>query len=138
MIWEPTTNPGYSVGITNLQDGFYTLFNIATIELNCRAVLLGASDSSVTWPIYSFYILEDGRQRRVVQSLRDSNNRWEFYESGEPLPFEEVDAYKERLKRKRLSRERIIRYAEAMGFPIAENHFWDSDKKAFYATRTAW
>jgi hypothetical protein len=51
-------------------------------------------------------------------SLTRESNRWRFYESGEPLPFEQVKAYTKSRRSDRLTVEMIRDYAAELGIPV--------------------
>lgn len=51
----------------------------------------------------------------VIWNGGGGSGGWEFREGGAPLPFEEVDAYKNRKKADRLTPEMLLRYARALG-----------------------
>jgi hypothetical protein len=52
--------------------------------------------------------------RTVDAGIFDSG-RWQFLEEGPVQPYEETDAYRSRLIRDRLTRERLLRYLDALG-----------------------
>ena len=59
-------------------------------------------------------ILGGAHSGRVVSVYREDGGRWKFFQKGKPAPFETVEMYEERLIRKRLSLETILRYADAI------------------------
>ena len=62
-------------------------------------------------------IVRDGPQvRRAVVAHRES--RWEFHESGEPFPFEQVGKYTERRIKDRLSFEMVGDYCQHLGIRL--------------------
>lgn len=56
---------------------------------------------------------------RYIRSLSATANegRWEWYESGAPFGFEEIERYASRLKRNRFDRPMLLRYLSALGIP---------------------
>jgi hypothetical protein len=50
--------------------------------------------------------------------------RWTFYEDGTPLPFEDLERYKLRIKKQRLNKEVIIHYLRCAGWDIEDENFW--------------
>jgi hypothetical protein len=49
---------------------------------------------------------------RTVQ-VDCADGRWSWHESGDPLPFEQVDRYRARMRRDRFDRELLIEYLDA-------------------------
>ena len=60
------------------------------------------------------------------------DDRWDFYEEGEPMPFEQTERYTERLRRKRLTNDMVLDYAKALGWDLRDPAFWTSDQDAWY------
>ena len=53
-----------------------------------------------------------------------------FAQEGPIQPFENPDYYRRRLKKDRLNREIITEYMERLGYMIAQDGFWETDKPA--------
>ena len=49
----------------------------------------------------------------------------------ETLPFEQTEKYKVRIKKKRLTNDMILDYAEAMGYDVRNPEFWKSDNATY-------
>jgi hypothetical protein len=54
----------------------------------------------------------------------DDGDRWIFNLIGAPLPFEEVEQYRQRIKRKRFTEKMFYEYLEALGVPYDEEPVW--------------
>lgn len=100
----------------------------AARELGCRAV---RAVDSVDGHLYRACILDiygsDGvaplaLRRSIVAA--DDGGRWVFETSGNPFPFEETDAYLERKKADRFTREMLIRYLRKLGVPVGVEPKW--------------
>lgn len=63
---------------------------------------------------------------RTVTAMNDGG-RWIFEESGEPFPFEQVERYTERIKRKRFTFEMLRDYAAALGVKAFDEEFYLPD-----------
>ncbi len=62
--------------------------------------------------------------------------RWDFYQSGEPLPEEDVPGYAARRKRDRLNEERISQLLARLGaFPWLEQFYALPQNRAFVLRR---
>lgn len=62
------------------------------------------------------------------------DNRWDFYQEGEPFPFEQTERYAERIKRKRLTTDMVLEYAREMGWDLRDPRFWKPSEDASYLT----
>lgn len=72
------------------------------------------------------HFLHMGKEgERVVYAINEYP--WTFYEGGTPLPFEQLDRYKYRLKKDRLTEEMICDYMNALGYPIDDEKFFETD-----------
>ncbi len=76
-----------------------------------------------------FHFLGPNGTERLVRVMQDP--RWDFYEEGNPFPFEQTEKYKERIKKKRLTNDMILDYAEAMGYDVRNPDFWESDNATY-------
>lgn len=54
-------------------------------------------------------------------SVAATDGRWEWYEEGAPLPFEEVERYGARRKRDMFDRDLLLRYLDALGIPAHDD-----------------
>jgi len=67
---------------------------------------------------FYFHRFNGGVRERLVMVSKESG--WVFQQTGEPLPFERLDAYAAAKKRDRLTPDLLKVYGEALGIP-----FWD-------------
>ncbi|MEZ5191106.1 MAG: hypothetical protein R2734_00055 [Nocardioides sp.] len=56
-------------------------------------------------------------------SATATDGRWEWHESGEPLPFEETERYGTRIKRNRFDRAMLLTYLIALGIPVDDDAY---------------
>ena len=54
-------------------------------------------------------------------SASATDGRWEWHESGRPLPFEHVDRYSAKRVRARLDRDMLLAYLAALGIPANDD-----------------
>ena len=87
-------------------------------------------------PCYYFEHWNKDNSFRLVRVMCDP--RWVFYEEGERFPFEQVEKYNERIKKKRLTNDMIKDYVTAMGWNIRDEGFFDSDQDAVFITVKRW
>ena len=134
VLWQPKNAKG-TVLFGNLQDGFSTTACILNhkYKLEMTRIVVDfdiENDEPEYGMFHSFHhFYADGRER-LVRAMWD--DRWDFYEEGEPMPFEQTERYTERLRRKRLTNDMVLDYAKALGWDLRDPAFWTSDQDAWY------
>lgn len=134
VLWQPKNTKG-TVLFGNVQDGFTTTAWILNhkykFEMTRIAVDFDIENDEPEYGMFhSFHhFYADGRER-LVRAMWD--DRWDFYEEGEPMPFEQTERYTERLRRKRLTNDMVLDYAKALGWDLRDPAFWTSDQDAWY------
>ena len=134
VLWSPTA--GQTVIMGNQDDGFYTLGNILNSTYGYDITRIGLTfDDKVfvkgndNYAYFLFLHQDCHEKRRLVRVMQDP--RWDFFEIGEPLPFEQTEKYTERIKKKRLTNDMILDYVEAMGYDVRKPDFWKSDNAVY-------
>lgn len=56
-------------------------------------------------------------------SATATDGRWQWYESGASLPFEETDRYVERRTKDRFDRPMLLRYLDGLGIPVEDGAY---------------
>ena len=56
-------------------------------------------------------------------SATATDGRWEWHESGQPMPFEDTERYRARLKRNRLDRTMLLTYLAALTIPVDDDAY---------------
>jgi len=122
IMWSPSINPGLTAFMPHVGSGanfvgsYLTAFGFSHIELL-------STDHANANAINAFACYEGKTLRRFVRAMREEP-RWQFFEQGAPLEFEDVAAYRRRLVRERLTRAMVLKYAEYWGAPIGSDSFW--------------
>ena len=133
VLWSPCDNHTAVYG--NQSDGFYTLCNVLHLRYGFDITQICMTldpENKIDNEIYDmrlFYHIGKDNSMRMVRVMQDP--RWDFYEIGEPFPFEQTEKYKERIKKKRLTNDMILDYAEAMGYDVRNPEFWKSDNATY-------
>lgn len=131
LFWEPRLCPGTTVF---MEDGFDGM---------CHSVWALSQDSPYTWVNVRIYDDADypgcffdyyADHRKVLRRLMACKDEegWDFTQEGPRQPFENPDYYGKRLKKDRLNREIITEYMERLGYMIAQDGFWETDKPACF------
>lgn len=135
LLWQPVSiNFDLVVFLTNMSDGWQTLLNVYFNEFKREIIRVRFSDDAREYPAYLFEYMGPSNHR-IVQGLKDSY-RWDFFESGIIMPFENGANYKKRRIADRLNNDIINEYLKKNGIDINENDFWVSNEDAIeFSTR---
>ena len=134
VLWSPAS--GQTAIYGNQSDGFSVLchilnhrfaYNVTSISLTLD--LDNKINDSDIYLFRMFRFFGSNGTERMVRVMQDPH--WDFYEIGEPFPFEQTEKYKERIKKKRLTNDMILDYAEAMGYDVRNPEFWKSDNATY-------
>ena len=132
-IFYPIKND-CTIMFPNLQDGWLTLYKNIAKGLNSKSCyMMIMDDKKFAYPANFFRHYENGLER-VVYTLKE--NKWVFYEQGEPLPFENTDYYVARIKRERLNKPIMSEYCEHL--KIAKNGCIDFDVSEAFSYSLYW
>lgn len=132
QLWTPDNSEGVAC-FSNLEDGMpflvYRLMKIRPLEIT-RVSLELDIDCEFNYAMRVFHHIDIDDNERYVRVMQDP--KWDFWEQGERLPFEQVDKYSERFIKKRLTNEMILDYALALGWDLRSPDFWKSSTDARY------
>ncbi len=129
LIWQPESiNFNLVVFLSSVNDGWPTLLNKYYSIYQRETICVGLCDKETSFPFYNFEY-KIGIQNRVIQAMKDTN-KWEFFESGELLPFENELHYKKRKISDRLNNEIIHEYLKINDIDITIDEFWKSKEMA--------
>jgi hypothetical protein len=77
-----------------------------------------------------YFTLNQGNDMTRSVSLM-YNDKWDFDEYGEPLPFENMSAYKEKLAKNRLTPAMVDQYCKEIGIDLFNEDFYLPEKVAY-------
>ena len=122
LFYEPQVSPNTTVFYTNSIDGLAGAIENRARQLNWEMYYFNVHDNDGEYLNgYTFYGIH-GNKARYLLNYQDP--KWTFYEEGEPLPFEDTERYKERLKRKRVDKELLLKYMRCAGWDLEDDRFW--------------
>jgi hypothetical protein len=128
VLYAPKSAPDTTVLLSNLSDGWQTLAHGLATSTPGRHVSIRSISGE--YPLHEMHVWSDGRSIRCVRAMKDP--RWDFFERGPRLEFEDSELYHERLVRRRLGRATLVRYLNALGWDAAQDGFWESARSARY------
>jgi hypothetical protein len=124
-LWEPTCRQGTTVLRANIEDGWPTLTRAVAQRHAWNYVKVRVGDPWDTWPICEFEWCLHGETQRFVRVMRD-DPRWQFWTTGDQLPFEKINSYQRRRIRDRFSSEMLWSYVGALGWP--QQGLWTANR----------
>jgi hypothetical protein len=123
VLWEPQNAPGKTVLMANHSDGMGFAVQMFPKETDFEWIhILIADHPSLTYPGVHFWYFIRQTSRTIDCIVEDKG--WMFVTTGKPLEFEDVRAYKNCDKSKRLTREMVIDYLSHLGYEIDVPEFW--------------
>ncbi|MBQ8421753.1 MAG: hypothetical protein IJX11_05780 [Bacteroidales bacterium] len=130
QIWKPVGFSG-TVMWGNMVDGFDTIAHILNRKYKLEWIRVSLSmPSSDGYEMRVFHYMPSNGKDRFIRVMQDP--KWEFYEHGEPLPFEYMQKYSERFIKRRLTNEMILDYVRMLGWNLRASEFWISDGDTCY------
>lgn len=95
-------------------------FKLRQIWIMCDDIKPGDAIGSVQFNYFDYAVTP--RKQRIVYAYKDG--RWSFNQHWEPLPFEDLEAYKEKRIRDRLTPEMVERYCQEFGINPYDTDFY--------------
>ena len=132
--WSSELYPNIVFLSSNQGDGLYSgCYNLRK-RLKCTSMNCTVATKNCPYPKMSFdYTNADGEER-VVMALKE--DRWTFFQRGEPLPFENLDYYNNRRIKDKINFEIIKEYLLKLGIDFYKMDSSVNDSTTF--VRTAW
>jgi hypothetical protein len=131
VFWEPRIHPGKTALMGVFHDGLsHSVFRFS--EDNPFTWINVRIYEDVDYPGCFFDYYSDYRKTmRRLMACKDEEG-WDFAQQGPVQAFENPEYYARRLKKDRLTREIITEYMDKLGFMIAHDDFWATDKPATF------
>ncbi len=125
-FFVPSLKKDIVVMVSNYSDGWSTLINYISYQLNIEAYNFSISNLTDNEPFNLFCYVKNGEKVRTVYAMKDG--KWVFYEGGELQPFEDDNNYKKRIIRQRLNSKILVEYCKGLGLEVNNNTFWESQE----------
>ncbi|NZA27702.1 hypothetical protein H0E84_15075 [Luteimonas sp. SJ-92] len=124
ILWSPISSPHLTASLpaaSYVNAWVQTDFSFETLSVRSR---LGVGEDSIQEMIH----YKNGKLNRAVRVMRDPG--WQFWEHGEPFPFENTEKYKVLPKHKRVDRALLLEYLSEYGANVASDDFWRTETEA--------
>jgi hypothetical protein len=109
--------------VSSVADGYSSMIMSISKTIPGTHLSVNVSRSDVAYPGNGISAVQAGKPIRTVYAMLDGD-RWAFFQKGDPLPFEDVDRYRARRRRDRLTPEIISIYLERIGYGSLRREFW--------------
>jgi hypothetical protein len=129
FFFNSSTKPDKTIMIASPEDGWYNLGSKISKQLPCGRYYFLLCDESVPEPM-NFFRYTNGNIERSVYSMKEG--KWIFYQQGEALSFEDLSNYKQRMIKKRVTRQILIDYCEKLGLLIRNETFWEATGESLH------
>jgi hypothetical protein len=126
LFYLPLSHRNYTIMVSNLNDGWFTLCNVLCKHMNRDYYLFTIEDDSNPEPKNSFAYFSKGKIERNVYTLKEAN-KWVFYENGAIQSFEEPSNYRKRQIKERLNKTILVKYCHNLNLNIEDDRFWESE-----------
>ena len=115
--------------VSSVADGYVSMISAVSAQLSGLHLAVEVSRLDSPFPKNAVLALQDGKVVRAVHAMKDTSG-WVFYQTGEPLWFEDVSFYRETLKRSRVTPDIIASYLCRYGYGSLDLGFWTSSAAA--------
>jgi hypothetical protein len=112
--------------LSNVADGYSSMVFMLSKIIRGVHLSFEVSNMTVRYPRNAITASENGNYIRVVYSMLDGD-KWQFFEKGSPLKFEDVGRYRARRKKDRLNPEIVASVLEMYGYGSLDSEFWITD-----------
>jgi|GEM_PF-2131051 len=136
LIWEPLNAKGTTVFYINYEDGWASFVELYSKKFSKKCIQVGISGREIKYPMFKFSYITNNNHRIII--CYKDNDKWEFFQKGELLPFENESYYLKYKIKDRLPGELVIKYLKESGWDIQENTFWQTTKSAYNFKRLQW
>jgi hypothetical protein len=130
LIWSPSSNSNTTIFFSNLGDGWHSLIHILSTKYLFPSYTIALENILSEEPHFLFYYQED-KKKRIVRAMKESN-RWNFYEDGTPLVFENLDNYTKKRIKDRVTKQILLDYLKCLNWDILDDAFLNSSKAILY------
>lgn len=131
VLFAPKSTANCTVMVTNSIDGQSSLSHVAAGRHRQFQIQVISTEIQAKFPQNRFTSWNYGEETRSVICMLDTRG-WLFYERGKPQPFENVENYRRRRRRDRLTRDILTSYLSSIGIDFTSSDFWTSSQEAVY------
>jgi hypothetical protein len=123
LLFAPKSNSHTTIMFANIIDGYVNLIKYVSKQCDLEYYNISIFDDSQSQMMssYHFHYHSKNRERHL---LCYQDPKRVFFDEGEPLWFENISYYKQRIKKNRLNKSIIIEYLKSLGWDVSTEIFW--------------
>jgi hypothetical protein len=131
IIWQPLNQINDCIAIVNsFQDGWSGFVEGFCKRNNLEYMYISFSNNQALYSDFAIFNYYNSGKERTVYAISDEG-KWEFFQKGEILSFENEAYYKRRSISNRLNEEILLEYLQKMGVDLAGKDFWQAKNDSF-------
>lgn len=115
-------NINHTIFMSNVPDGWMNMASFFPKKVGCKCVQIRISTVPESG-IFEYRVLQYDEIIRIIQLIQDP--KWKFFSKGDPLPYEDISIYENRLMKNKFNAEIIISYLKAEGVDFEE--LWNTE-----------
>lgn len=132
--WSSDLYPNVVFLSSNKTDGLFSGCCSFQEAIKCDCIMCTMSTSRCSYPKNSFEYIHSNGDIRIIMALKE--DRWTFFQQGEPLPFENLEYYNSKRIKDRINFDIIKEYLLKLGIDFYKIDSSVSDCSTFI--RTEW
>lgn len=101
-----------TIYLSNSYSGLVSFVRFFSKSIGCKCIQIRISTLPESG-IFEYEVMQSGISIRIVQLIQDT--KWIFFTKGDPLPYEDVSVYENRLMKNKFNAEIIKAYLKAEG-----------------------
>ena len=102
----------HTIFMSNVPDGWMNMASFFPKKVGCKCIQIRISTEPESG-IFEYRVLQNDDTIRIIQLIQDT--KWIFFTKGDPLPYEDVSVYENRLMKNKFNVEIIKAYLKAEG-----------------------
>lgn len=131
IIWQPLNQKNDCIAIVNsFQDGWSGFVEGFCKRNNLEYIYISFSNNQRLYSDFAIFHCYNSDKERTVHAISDVG-KWEFFQKGETLSFENEAYYKKRSISNRLNEEILLEYLQKMGVDLSGQDFWQAKSDSF-------
>lgn len=128
VFYYPCVNDRKLIFVSNLSDGWDSLLYCLARESKSSYLLFRLLQGD--YPLLEMSFVDSGKTIRLIRVMKE--NKWMFYDVGNPLWFEEEDNYSRRRITDRVTYELLLSYSIKNGVDFHSPDFFKTKKESLW------
>lgn len=132
VFYHPCINEQKLIFVSNKSDGWDSLLYCITRDRPFEYLSFRVMPG--TFPLMEMSLVRGGEVARLVRAMKEI--RWDFYEIGDPLWFEDKSRYSKRKISDRVDLGLLLSYSNKNGIDFESSCFFETKKESLWVRET--